>query len=362
MPPALRGGPPRRRSARAAAACARAAGRILDHAALARSALPPSENSAIHGHDTGLSDPEGAGPRLPTFRGRLVACDGHARAREPGTAVRIFTGTPIPRGADAAVPRQEVGASGATIVPEGGPATGGQRSASPAGSSRRARPRRARHGSRHRHTRRCWRNAGFRGGPSAAGVRGLPGSGPAISRSRRAVDRGEASGDPARQARRHSPGHSQRGARQRRHSCVRRRFGRGGNPRPRCPARRAGDMRWSQRRDPARHAAERPALARRARRARPVRHGRLPGWRCPPGGGRYLRRPGGKAVGRPARGSARRLHAGRRRRAFARMRCAHVGPRRDRPPGGQGQPPAGSWHRAADRILYITRIIVILAP
>ncbi|WP_371038648.1 hypothetical protein [Rhodosalinus sp. FB01] len=57
-----------------------AAGRILDQAALARSALPPFDNSAMDGYAVRVSDLEGIGPwRLPV-RARVATSAG-CRAR-----------------------------------------------------------------------------------------------------------------------------------------------------------------------------------------------------------------------------------------------------------------------------------------
>ena len=101
-----------------------AAGRILDQAVLARSALPPFDNSAMDGYAVRVSDLEGIGPwRLPV-RARVAAGDRYASELEPGAAARIFTGAPIPRGADAVVLQEAVGRSGSTVVLESRPTFG----------------------------------------------------------------------------------------------------------------------------------------------------------------------------------------------------------------------------------------------
>lgn len=101
-----------------------AAGRILDQAVRARSALPPFDNSAMDGYAVRVSDLEGPGSwRLP-IRARVAAGDRCARELEPGAAARIFTGAPIPRGADAVVVQEAVSGCGNTVVLESRPTMG----------------------------------------------------------------------------------------------------------------------------------------------------------------------------------------------------------------------------------------------
>ncbi|MFO7919354.1 MAG: molybdopterin molybdotransferase MoeA [Nioella sp.] len=101
-----------------------AAGRILDQSVWARSALPPFDNSAMDGYAVRVSDLEGTGPwRLPV-RARIAAGDRRARELEPCAAVRIFTGAPIPRGADAVVLQEAVRGGDGTAVLESRPAVG----------------------------------------------------------------------------------------------------------------------------------------------------------------------------------------------------------------------------------------------
>lgn len=79
-------------------------------------ALPPFDNSAMDGYALCLQDLAGDGPwRLPVA-GRIAA--GHADyiTLRPGSCLRIFTGAPIPQGADAVVMQENVVRSGDTIT------------------------------------------------------------------------------------------------------------------------------------------------------------------------------------------------------------------------------------------------------
>jgi molybdopterin molybdotransferase len=78
---------------------AEAAGRVLAADAVARQAQPPFPASAMDGYAVRAADAL-AGARL-RVSGEAKAGDGGARAVGPGEAVRIFTGAPVPEGADA---------------------------------------------------------------------------------------------------------------------------------------------------------------------------------------------------------------------------------------------------------------------
>ncbi|MFN6951521.1 MAG: gephyrin-like molybdotransferase Glp [Albidovulum sp.] len=93
-----------------------AIGRVLAKPVMAASALPPFDNSAMDGYAIRLADLPGEGPwRLPVTR-RIVAGDRATHALAPGEAARIFTGAPIPSGADAVVMQEGVTRSGIDIV------------------------------------------------------------------------------------------------------------------------------------------------------------------------------------------------------------------------------------------------------
>ena len=72
--------------------------------------LPPLANSAMDGYALRYEDIQGVGPENPRelrVIGQVAAGSLPERAVEPGTAVRIMTGAPIPEGADTVVPFEE---------------------------------------------------------------------------------------------------------------------------------------------------------------------------------------------------------------------------------------------------------------
>jgi molybdopterin molybdotransferase len=94
---------------------AQAAGRVLAEDLRARSPLPPFDASAMDGYAVALSAFEGDGPwTLPVVGESRTGAPSPSLV--PGTTCRIFTGAPMPPGADAVV-MQEV------VSREGGAAT-----------------------------------------------------------------------------------------------------------------------------------------------------------------------------------------------------------------------------------------------
>ncbi len=89
---------------------AEALGRVLAAAIRADHDLPPFPNSAMDGYAVRAADTAGARPEQPV-RLRVLgeAAAGHPfpGVVEPGTAVRIATGAPLPPGADAVVPVED---------------------------------------------------------------------------------------------------------------------------------------------------------------------------------------------------------------------------------------------------------------
>ncbi len=78
-----------------------AAGRVLARAQVATVDAPPLDNSAMDGYALAVADVPQLATCLPVSQ-RIVA--GRVGTRlQPGTAARIFTGAPIPAGADAVV-------------------------------------------------------------------------------------------------------------------------------------------------------------------------------------------------------------------------------------------------------------------
>jgi len=92
-------------------------GQVLNEDAVASFAIPPLANTAMDGYAVVAASTAGATDQRPVelrVTGELAAgyvFDGRV---EPGTAVRIMTGAPIPAGADAVVPFEETDESGLT--------------------------------------------------------------------------------------------------------------------------------------------------------------------------------------------------------------------------------------------------------
>ena len=80
-----------------------AAGRVLAQAQHSTVAVPPLDNSAMDGYAVRLADVPAAGTVLPVSQ-RIPAGTVGAPL-QPGTAARIFTGAPVPVGADAVIER-----------------------------------------------------------------------------------------------------------------------------------------------------------------------------------------------------------------------------------------------------------------
>jgi molybdopterin molybdotransferase len=78
-----------------------AAGRVLAQALQATLDAPPLDNSAMDGYAVAVADVPHLATRLPVSQ-RIPAGSVGSRLR-PGTAARIFTGAPVPAGADAVV-------------------------------------------------------------------------------------------------------------------------------------------------------------------------------------------------------------------------------------------------------------------
>mgnify|MGYP006284579149 CR=1 FL=1 len=120
---------------------AQAGGRVLAVDAVARRDQPPFAASAMDGYAVRAAE-AAPGVRL-RIAGEAAAGRGLGRPLPPGAAVRIFTGTPVPEGADAiliqenadaadgAITVREAPASGAHIRPLGGDFAAGDRLAAP---------------------------------------------------------------------------------------------------------------------------------------------------------------------------------------------------------------------------------------
>lgn len=93
-------------------------GLVLAEDLVAQEALPAFDNAAMDGYAVTASEVAGASADAPgrlRVIGEVAAGAGELLAVEPGTAVRIMTGAPLPPGADAVVP-VEVTRAGADVV------------------------------------------------------------------------------------------------------------------------------------------------------------------------------------------------------------------------------------------------------
>src|SRR5687767_3612060 len=81
-------------------AVADADGRVLAEDLIATLQLPPFTNSAVDGYAVRGDDLPGDAARLFRVAGRLQAGSASGLSVAPGEAVRIFTGAPMPQGAD----------------------------------------------------------------------------------------------------------------------------------------------------------------------------------------------------------------------------------------------------------------------
>ncbi|HET7765426.1 MAG TPA: gephyrin-like molybdotransferase Glp [Burkholderiales bacterium] len=90
------------------------AGRVLAAAQRSTMNVPPMDNSAMDGYAVRRADLKGAEPRLKVAQKILAGGVGSPLAA--GTAARIFTGAPIPSGADAVVMQEHCTVEGEHIV------------------------------------------------------------------------------------------------------------------------------------------------------------------------------------------------------------------------------------------------------
>jgi molybdopterin molybdotransferase len=86
-----------------------ALGRVLANDALAQEASPPFANSAMDGYALRSADTQGASAQTPVrlrLVGEVPAGSVYAGMAQPGEAIRILTGAPMPDGADAALQQE----------------------------------------------------------------------------------------------------------------------------------------------------------------------------------------------------------------------------------------------------------------
>ena len=94
---------------------AEAAGRALATPPQARLTQPPADLSAMDGYAVRAADVP-ASPTTLRMVGRSPAGGSYDKALQPGEAVRIFTGAPLPQGADAIVIQEDTKADGDKIT------------------------------------------------------------------------------------------------------------------------------------------------------------------------------------------------------------------------------------------------------
>ena len=103
-----------RRLASQTVSLSQCAGRFLAEPLVALAPVPAFDCSAMDGWAVRATEAV-TGARL-RFGGRLLAGDAPGAALGPGEAVRIFTGAPIPSGADAVVPQELAEETDAGVV------------------------------------------------------------------------------------------------------------------------------------------------------------------------------------------------------------------------------------------------------
>ncbi|QDF96758.1 molybdopterin molybdenumtransferase MoeA [Azoarcus sp. DD4] len=91
-----------------------AAGRVLAVTQHSPIAQPPMDNSAMDGYAVRVADVPAAGTRLPVSQRIPAGSSAHPLAA--GTAARIFTGAPVPEGADAVVMQEFCEHDGDSVV------------------------------------------------------------------------------------------------------------------------------------------------------------------------------------------------------------------------------------------------------
>jgi molybdopterin molybdotransferase len=90
-----------------------ATNRVLARAQRSTMDVPPMDNSAMDGYAVRLSDLEQKNSLVVAQR---IMAGMVGKALEPGTAARIFTGAPVPSGADAVVMQEQCEVSGNEVV------------------------------------------------------------------------------------------------------------------------------------------------------------------------------------------------------------------------------------------------------
>ena len=92
-----------------------ALGRVLAEPVVSPATIPPWPNSSMDGYAVRAHD-TGRAPVELTVVGRIIAGSMPSRALRAGETMRIFTGAPLPEGADAVVPQEDVAADNGRIT------------------------------------------------------------------------------------------------------------------------------------------------------------------------------------------------------------------------------------------------------
>ena len=108
-------------------ATAEVLGRVVARDVISPIALPPFDNSAVDGYAVRHADIAGAGETRLDVAGRLQAGARAAPVLGKGQAVRIFTGAPMPAGADTVYMQEDVRTEGDAVVVPGGLKPGANR-------------------------------------------------------------------------------------------------------------------------------------------------------------------------------------------------------------------------------------------
>ena len=95
-----------------------AAGRSLAEPVFSGSNSPPFTNSAVDGFAVAMQDLKGSGPWKLPVSARIAAGDGIVPL-EQGTAARIFTGAPLPFGADAVIMQEDAEVTEGLVLIQG---------------------------------------------------------------------------------------------------------------------------------------------------------------------------------------------------------------------------------------------------
>lgn len=98
---------------------AESAGRILAETIVSPLDLPPFDNSAMDGYAVRAADVAGAKPEAPVrlrLQARIPAGEIFGGELAPGECARLFTGAPLPRGADAVVMQEDASYEGDAVL------------------------------------------------------------------------------------------------------------------------------------------------------------------------------------------------------------------------------------------------------